>query len=155
MAWPIDGIMRRFRFRLAGLLRLREQLERAARRDLATAMGVVSGAEQRLQAATAGLSECERLGVGGDAAAPLARALAKGLARHRLRVQNELRAAHAQLDRARGDWVERRRDERTLDMLRDKQREGWVRESEKKEQHELEELARGRTPAPARVEEPR
>ena len=147
--------MSRFRFRLAGLLRRRTQMERVARQQLAGAMGAVAGVEQRLANATDGLAECERMGCGTDAAAPFARALSKGLARHRLRLQNELRAAHAQLDRARGDWVERRRDQRTLDMLRDKRREEWMQSHQQKEQHELEELARGRTPAHAREEETR
>ncbi|MEQ1632752.1 MAG: flagellar FliJ family protein [Planctomycetota bacterium] len=144
MPWPIDGTMGRFRFRLQGLLRLRTQMEKTARRTLATAMGNVTNVEQRMATATSGLAECERMGCGPDAHAPLARALAQGLARHRLRLQNELRAAHAQLERARGDWVERRREQRTLDVLRDKQREDWLLQRQRDEQHELEELARGR-----------
>ena len=136
--------MGRFQFRLAGLLRLRTQMEKTARRTLAAAMGNVANVEQRMATATIGLAECEQLGCGTDAHAPLARALAQGLARHRLRLQNELRAAHAQLERTRGDWIERRREQRTLDVLRDKQREEWKMERQRAEQHELEELARGR-----------
>lgn len=154
MPWPIDGTMGRFRFRLAGLLRLREQMEQAARRELAGAMGKVTVVEQRLVSATEGLADCERAGCVADAAAPLARALAKGLARHRLRLQNELRAAQAQADRARGDWIERRKDQRALDMLHDKQREAWLQEQQRQEQQELEELSRGRMQA-ARAEEAR
>jgi hypothetical protein len=40
-------------------------------------------------------------------------------------------------------------------MLRDKRREEWMQSHQQKEQHELEELARGRTPAHAREEETR
>jgi flagellar export protein FliJ len=146
--------MGRFRFRLAGLLRLREQMEQAARRELAGAMGKVATVEQRLVSATEGLADCERAGCAADAAAPLARALAKGLARHRLRLQNELRASQAQADRARGDWIERRKDQRALDMLHDKQREAWLQDLQRKEQQELEELSRGRMQA-TRAEEAR
>lgn len=136
--------MRRFRFRLAGLLRLRSQLERSSRRALATAMGTVANVEQRMAAAAQGLVDCERLGCDTGAAAPLARALAKGLARHRLALQNELRAAHANLDRARTDWLEKKKEHRAIELLRDKQRDEWRREQQVTEQHELEELARGR-----------
>jgi flagellar export protein FliJ len=145
--------MQRFRFRLAGLLRLRSQLERTARRDLATATGVVTGVEHQLGATVQGLQECERLGCSDAAHAPLARALAQGLARRRLRLQNELRAAQAQLDRARGDWIERRREQRTLGLLEDRQRQEWRDEQAKVEQQEIEELARWR--AQATVQEDR
>lgn len=132
--------MQRFTFRLAGLLRLRTQLEQTARRSLATAMGAVSGVEQRLVVANEGLRECEQLGCSNEPHAPLARALASGLARHRLGLQNELRAAEARLDRARGDWIEQRKDQRTLTLLRDRQRDEWRHEQEAREQRELEEL---------------
>ncbi|MGE3171505.1 MAG: flagellar FliJ family protein [Planctomycetota bacterium] len=134
--------MQRFRFRLGGLLRLRSQLERAGRRSLAEAMGTVAGVEQRLGAATQGMQDCERMGCSNEPHAPLARALAKGLARHRLHLTNQLRAAQAQLDRARGDWLERRRDERALASLQDRRRDEWRREQDRAEQLEMEELAR-------------
>lgn len=136
--------MRRFQFRLAGLLRLRSQLEKSSRRALATAMGNVSNVEQRMAAAAQGLVDCERMGCEPGSAAPLARALAKGLARHRLTLQNELRAAHAQLDRARTEWLDKKKEHRAIEVLRDKKREDWRHEQQVLEQHELEELARGR-----------
>ncbi len=133
--------MQRFQFRLSGLLRLRTQLEQVARRSLATAMGKVAGVEQRLAVAHDGLRECEHLGCTNEPHAPLARALATGLARHRHQLQTELRAAEAQLDRARTDWIERRRDQRALDLLRDRQRTEWRTEQEAREQRAMEELA--------------
>ncbi len=145
--------MTRFRFRLAGLLRLRSQLERTSRRSLATAMGAVANVEQRIENASTGLSDCEQMGCGTGAAAPLARALAQGLIRHRQRLQHELRAAHAQLDRCRTEWLERRRDVQALSGLREKQLEEWRRVAAQQEQNELEELARCRTAAPRSEEE--
>lgn len=136
--------MRRFRFRLAGLLRLQLQLEQMARRSLATATGAVTDVEQRLDVAVQGLHECEQLGCSDVAHAPLARALAQGLGRHRLQLQNELRAAQAQLDRARGDWIERRREQQALGLIEARQRQAWRDEQAKVDQQEIEELARSR-----------
>ena len=90
------------------------------------------------------MRECEQLGCSTEAHAPLARALAQGLSRHRLLLQNQLRAAEAQLDRARTDWLDRRREHKTLTLLRDKKREDWLREQMASEQRELEELSRPR-----------
>jgi len=137
--------MRRFRFRLAPLLRLRSQFERTARRTLATAMGNLTAVEQRLAATDESLRQFGEHGRGADAAALLARALETGLARHRTRLQREQRAAAAQLDRARTDWTERRREQQTLLNLRDRRREEWRVAALQSEQRELEELAQLRT----------
>jgi len=134
--------MQRFRFRLAGLLRLRTQLERAARRSLATAMGTVAGVEQRLHTASEGLRECEDLGCTNAPHAPLARAVAAGLLRHRHSLQHELRAAEARLDRARGDWLLRRQEQRALSTLHDRRRDDWSRRLLAHQQREIEELWR-------------
>lgn len=146
--------MQRFKFRLSGLLRLRTQLEKVARRSLATAMGSVASVEQRLTIASDGLRECEQLGCTNEPQAPLARALAAGLAKHRHQLQNELRAAEAQLDRARTDWLERRREQRALDLLRERRHAEWRTEQEAKEQRDMEELA-PRRPRRDRLQEER
>jgi len=136
--------MPRFRFRLQGLLRLRTQLEQVARRSLATAMGAVAGVEQRIAVADAGLRECEQLGCTNEPQAPLARALGQGLQRHRSQLQHQLRAAEAQLDRARGDWLERRREQRALASLRERRHGEWRRDDERRDQRDIEETSRHR-----------
>lgn len=145
--------MQRFRFRLTGLLRLRSQMERASRRALAVAMGNVVAVEQRIAAATESLQQCEDHGRGTDAAAQLARSLEQGLSRYQWRLQRELRAAEAQLDRARTDWTERRRDEQALQKLREAAKTQWRAAALRHEQHELEELARLRVGTPAAASE--
>jgi flagellar export protein FliJ len=145
--------MQRFRFRLTGLLRLRSQMERASRRALAVAMGNVVAVEQRIAAATESLQQCEDHGRGLGAAAQLARSLEQGLTRYQWRLQRELRAAEAQLDRARTDWTERRRDEQALQKLRETAKAQWRAASLRHEQHELEELARLRAGAPVTARE--
>ncbi|GDY01565.1 hypothetical protein LBMAG49_08940 [Planctomycetota bacterium] len=134
--------MQRFRFRLSGLLRLRSQLERVSRRTLATAMGNVAVVQHRIAAAGESLRQCEEHGRGTDGAAQLARSLESGLTRFRWRLERELRAVEAQLERARSEWLERKSEEQSLLKLRVAQKSEWRTEHARTEQHELEELAR-------------
>ncbi len=91
--------MRRFRFRLDGLLRLRSQMERAAQRDLAMAAADVAAVEEHMRLLQQGLSECDEQSRGSGAVAMLSRTMADGLQRQRLRLGNDLRGAQARLDR--------------------------------------------------------
>lgn len=141
--------MRRFRFRLEGLLRLRGQFERAARRELAAATGRVAAVEQRIAVAEDGLRQCEEQGAGATPASRLARSLEQGLRRHRFRLQHALRAAEAQLDNARTGWSAARRDHRVLEQLRERRVADWRTSVARDEQSELEELARLRAAAGA------
>lgn len=134
--------MQRFRFRLDGLLRLRSQLERAARRTLAVAGGEVAAVNQRLEFATVSLRDCEDRSVGTGAEAALARSLAAGLTRHRLRLERELRLREADFDRARHQWLERRRDVHALRELRRHRLDEHRQRVARDEQLELEETAR-------------
>lgn len=136
------GPVHRFRFRLAPLLRLRSQLERVSRRDLAAAIGQVAGVEHRLAVAAEGLRQCGDQAAGADAPALLARALEQGLQRHRLRLQQELSAAQARLHRAQAEWSEVRRDRRMLEQLQERRRLEWQLTADRSEQRELEELSR-------------
>jgi flagellar export protein FliJ len=136
------GTMRRFRFELQNLLRLRGQLERAARRDLATALGAVAVIERRIEVARQGLGECAEHAAGTDPAARLARALEAGLRRHQWRLGSELRRAEAQLERTRTAFVERQRDARVLQRLRERALAEWQQAASACEQAEIEELAR-------------
>jgi len=134
--------MRRFRFRLEGLLRLRSRLERTSQRALAAAMSDVARVEQRMTSASDGLRQFEDQACGNGAEAMLAQALADGLRRHRFRLKNELSGAEARLDRARTDWLDSRRQHRVIQQLRERRLEEWRVEAGGREQCEIEELAR-------------
>ena len=133
--------MRRFRFRLAPVLRLRGQLERTARRELATAMGVVSAVEQKLAAATQGVRDCADQASRPDAVGQLAKSLEQGLRRHQWRLQKQRQEAQQRLDVVRADYTQKARDLKALQKLRDQQREAWRLETQRAEQAELDELA--------------
>lgn len=133
--------MRRFRFRLAPLLRLRAQLERSARRELATALGALDAVEQRLAAATAGVRDCGDQGVRTDAVGQLARGLETGLRRFQWRLGKQRVDAQKKVDAVRADYAQKARDLKALQRLRDQQRTAWRQEVLRAEQTELDELA--------------
>ncbi|MFK7739084.1 MAG: flagellar export protein FliJ [Planctomycetota bacterium] len=145
--------MKRFRFRLASLLRLRSQVERSARRELAIAMAEVHGFEQKLEAVARGLAESAEQAARTDAVGQLARSLEVGLRRHQWRLKEQRRGAEQKLDRARGAYATKARELSTLRNLRDKEHEAWRQETLREEQAELDELAmlsRGRKAAQQR-----
>jgi len=134
--------MRRFRFRLAPLLRLRSQFERSSRRELAGAMAAVNGIDQQLAAAAQGLKDCADQGSKSGPVGQLARALENGLQRHQWRLRSELQKAQNKVETVRADYVVKARDLKTLKNLRDKRHEEWRIQAQKAEQAELDELAR-------------
>lgn len=133
--------MRRFRFRLAPVLRLRAQLERTARRELATAMGTLASVDQKLAAAAAGLRDCADQASRADGVGQLAKGLEQGLRRHHWRLQKQRAEAQQRLDVVRADYTQKARDLKALQKLRDQQREAWRLETQRAEQAELDELA--------------
>lgn len=133
--------MRRFRFRLAPLLRLRTQLERGARRDLAVAVADVAAFDQRLAAADRGLADCAAQAAGEGPVGRLARALETGLRRHQWRLRQGQQAAQRQLDLARAEFAGRARDARALRQVRDQRQADWRLAAARAEQRELDELA--------------
>lgn len=133
--------MRRFRFRLAPVLRLRAQLERTARRELATAMGTLASVDQKLAAAAAGLRDCADQASRADGVGQLAKQLEQGLRRHHWRLQKQRVEAQQRLDVVRADYTQKARDLKTLQKLRDQQREAWRLDVQRAEQAELDELA--------------
>jgi flagellar export protein FliJ len=141
MAPPIRPAMRRFRFRLSPVLRLRAQLERTSRRELATALGGLASVEQRLAAAAQGLRECAEQGARPDAVGQLAKQLENGLRRHQWRLQRQRLEASKQVEAARADYAQRARDKKALQALRDQQCEQWRVAAARAEQAELDELA--------------
>jgi len=133
--------MRRFRFRLAPLLRLRAQFERTSRRELASTMGALATVEQKLAAAAQGLRECADQGARPDAVGQLAKALESGLRRHHWRLQKDQKVAVQKVDVARADYAQKARDLRTLQKLREQQHAAWRLAAMRTEQAELDELA--------------
>lgn len=133
--------MRRFRFRLAPVLRLRAQFERSARRELAIAMAAVSAIDQKIAAANQGLRDCALQAWRPGAVGQLAKALESGLRRHHWRLQKQQQEAQQRLDAVRIDYTVKARELRTLQKLREQKRAAWVQDSLRAEQAELDELA--------------
>ncbi len=133
--------MRRFRFRLAPLLRLRSQLERQARRELATATTALQEVDRQLHAAAAGRREFADLAAKGGPEGQLARGLADSLAGRELRLLAQQRRAMAEFDKARTAYVARARDLGTLKKLEERKREDWRAATSAAEQAEIDELA--------------
>lgn len=134
--------MRRFRFPLQTVLRLREQHERAARRQLATALQAAALVDQRLANVGQGLRDCQDQARGVDAAAALARSLEQGLRRYQWRLLRDKRAADAAAEAARAQYLERRVELATMQKLRDRSYDSWQQAARAAEQAELDELAR-------------
>ena len=102
--------MRRFRFRLDSLLRVRSQVERTARKALAVAMAEVHTFDQQLEAASRGLADCEAQAARADSVGHLARGLEDGLRRHRWRLTRQREQAEQRLEAVRVDYTEKARE---------------------------------------------
>lgn len=133
--------MRRFRFRLASVLRLRSQVERTARKELAAAMAEVNTVQQQLDAAEQALAECADQAARGDAVGQLARALEGGMRRHTWRLDGQRKRAEQQLDGVRRGYTDKARELKTLQRLRDQEHGLWQQDAQRAEQAELDELA--------------
>lgn len=134
--------MRRFRFPLQTVLRLREQHERAARRQLALAMQAVAAIDQRLATVGQGLRDCQDQGRGAGATAALARSLEDGLRRFQWRLLQQKQRADGVAEQARRFYVERRVELATMQKLRERSHAEWQTAAMAAEQHELDELSR-------------
>jgi flagellar export protein FliJ len=134
--------MRRFRFPLQTVLRLREQSERTARRQLAEAMQAAAVIDQRLANVGQGLRDCQDQGRGANATAALARSLEDGLRRYQWRLLQEKQRADTVAANARTYYVERRVELATMQKLRERSYGEWQRAALGAEQQELDELSR-------------
>jgi len=133
--------MRRFRFRLASLLRLRSQIERSARKELALAMAEVNNFDQQLAAAGRGLADCADQASRTDSVGHLARALEVGLRRHQWRLIRQRKSAEQKLGAVRVEYTQKARELKTLQRLRDQEHSEWQSEVHRSEQAELDEMA--------------
>jgi len=133
--------MRRFRFRLASLLRVRSQVERSARKELALAMAEVNGFDQKLAAAAQGLADCADQAARTDSVGQLARSMESGLRRHQWRLKQQRKKADQTLEAVRVDYTQKARELKTLQRLRDTEHEQWRAETQRAEQAELDEMA--------------
>jgi len=138
--------MARSAFRLARLLDLRVQEERAARRELAARIA----AEQALRAALVRLASSLERCEAEAPVAPLAGALAAGLRRRQAALSAEIARAGQQVAAASAAWQETRTRVRALAVLEERHERGRRRDAARAEQQRLVELALGR-PAPRRA----
>ena len=132
--------MRRFRFRLAPVLRLRAQLERVARRDLAAALAALATVDQQHEAATQGLRDCAEQAVQKGPVGALSKAFEDGLRRHVWRLQERRQQAQQAADAARAQFVQRAADRKALARLRDQQHTAWRAEAQRAEQADADEI---------------
>ncbi len=135
--------MRRFRFRLAKVLKLRAHGERAARRRLAETLSVLTVLTEEMRSLELNLAACREDGVAGSASA-LAHALEAGLVRRRHHVARRMELAVQHVHAARRAYQDARVDHRAMSNLRSRLLESWRRAVEAQEQAELDEMARTR-----------
>ena len=135
--------MRRFRFPLDRVLKLRAHSERAARRALAEEMSRMVSLEGVLERVEHNLQVCQDDDSVHQAAA-LARALEAGLLRHHRRLEGEIVTAEQHVDAARQTYAEARVDHRAMSNLRSRRFEAWRLDAEREEQAEFDEIARTR-----------
>ena len=134
--------VRRFRFALAKLHRLRAQQERLARRSLAAALQEHGSLENSLAQVRADLEAC--IAERETSASGLAQAVEVGLRRTELSLIGHCKTAQQKVDLARELYFARRRDMRATERLHDLRREEWRAEWLKEEQMEIEEMNRAR-----------
>jgi flagellar export protein FliJ len=135
--------VRRFRFPLEGLLRVRRVRERQARRELADALRSLREAEARCEAIRATVREAEAAVVQSQAAAEL-RAWAEVLdARRRdLHVAEEDRAQRAQrADELWARFLQARRERKAVSQVRSRRWRQYQQELARRQQTEADDLA--------------
>lgn len=133
--------MKRFRFGLARVRRLRQHQERAARLAMAQELSSLHALEESQRQVEANLSTCAESGQGGRMV-QLTRALETGLMAVRRRIDRDITLAEGRLERARTDYQARRRDLMALDRLHERRHGAWRKEVETEEQQEFDEMAR-------------
>jgi flagellar export protein FliJ len=136
--------VRRFRFSLERLLRLRTHEERAARRALAQGVQEVARLDHRLAVLQSDLRSLAELDGTGTRLLPLARALEHGFRAEWSRVRAARAEAEQRLETVRAEYQARRAARDGLGRLRARRRADWLADVSKQEQGELDEVARAR-----------
>lgn len=139
--------MRRFRYPLARLERLRSHEERLARRALGQALADLHEVQNRITVVNENL---EVAAAENGVASGLGRALEGGLRSMRFTLERELHQAAVGAERARERYSERRRDLESLRRMRERRYAEWLAEAQREEQNELEEMTRLRATEPRR-----
>lgn len=131
--------MKRFRFRLEKLERLRHHREKLARRELAQRIVELSALDDELATVDANLVVCRD---DDRSAGSLGAAIARGLVAVRHRLAGRREKCVARVEAARSAYTERRKDYRTLANLHERARVEWSDEARRVEQREMDEIAR-------------
>lgn len=144
--------MRRFRFALAKLHRVRAQQEKLARRGLGAALADLRALENRLADVRSGIEACN--GERGSSAQGLAQAVEDGLRRSEAALLRQQDQAQKNVELARQMYFARRRDLRSIEKLHEARQSEWREECQREEQMEIEEMTRAAS-VRARFEEAR
>ena len=131
--------MKRFRFRLEKLERLRHHREKIARRELASRVAALSAVDEELATVAQNLVVCRD---DDRHANSLGEAMARGLLARQSRLFAKREELEQDVETARQAYAERRRDYKTLQNLRERAVEAWQAETRREEQHEMDEVAR-------------
>ncbi len=135
--------MRRFRFRLDKVLKLRAHWERAARRALAEELSMLGQLEDAIRRIEHNLAVC-RDDDSASCVAGLARALETGLSRRRGYLTRDIESAERRVDLAQETYRETRIGHRAMSNLRSRRLEAWRSDVEAEAQAEFDEIARSR-----------
>lgn len=130
--------MRRFRFSLAKIERLRLHKERLARRELAERLAALAAVDEEISVVEANLEVCRRDG------GPLGEAMVEGLGRRRRELTERRERAAEEVDRARVDWLARRRERMALTKLHERRLAEWRAEADRHERAVMDEVAGNR-----------
>ncbi len=134
--------MKRFRFPLEGLLRLRRLREQESRRQLAEALKALRHAEAACQAARALVREAEQ-GLVGSLQASELRGWAEALERRRQQLAGAERLREEAARRAETLWahfLQLRRDRKAVEQVRQRRWRLYQRELGRREQAQADEL---------------
>ncbi len=131
--------MRKFRFPLAKLERLRSHMERLAQRSLAEALASVNSLRNQMKVVYQNIEACE---AELESAPALGIALIDGFNVVRTRLDREIEQADLRVEIARTAYHKCRRDAKSLRRLKEDKHAAWKAEAMKEEQAELEEMAR-------------
>lgn len=104
-------------------------------------MAEVNSFDQQLAAAAQGLADCADAAARTDSVGHLSRALEAGLRRHQWRLIRQRKSAEQKVDAIRVDYLQKARELKTLQRLRDQEHGEWRTEVQRAEQAELDEMA--------------